>query len=93
MVAALVQSIAREFLVALNAEELNYTGKKLPEEVLPGDFLGSEREDEFIEVEIFVGDMGRLYFTMGINENLTLLTKLPATLTSSKELATVSAPL
>ena len=93
MVAALVQSIACEFLVALNAEELNYTGKELPKEVLPGYLFGSKGEHEFVEIEVFVSNVWCLYFTMAINENLTFLTKLPAALTSGEELATVGTPL
>ena len=93
MIAALVQSVASEFLVAFNAEKLYYTGKELPEEVLPGYLFGSKGEHEFVEIEVFVSNVRRLYFTVAINENLTFVTELPASLTSGEELAAVGAPL
>ena len=74
VIAALVQSVASEFLVALDAEELYHAGKQLPEEVLPGNLLGSEGEHEFVEVKVFVGNVRRLYLTVAVNENLTFFT-------------------
>ena len=93
VIAALVQSVASEFLVAFNAEELYYTGKELPEEVLPGYLFGSKGEHKFVEIEVFVGDVWCLDFSVAINENLTFVTELPASLTSGEELAAVGAPL
>ena len=93
MVTALIQAVTGEFLIAPNAVKLDNTGKELPEEVLPGYLFGSKGEHEFVEIEVFVGDVWRLDFSVAINENLTFVTELPAALTSGEELAAVGAPL
>ena len=54
MVTALIQAVTSEFLIAPDAVKLDNTGKELPEEVLPRDFLRSERQDEFVEFKAFI---------------------------------------
>ena len=48
VVVALIEVVAREFLVALSALELDHAGKKFPEEVFPGDFLRAQAQHKFV---------------------------------------------
>ena len=57
MVTALIQAVTSEFLIAPDAVKLDNAGEELPKEVLPGDFLGSEGKDEFVEIEVFVSNV------------------------------------
>ena len=54
MVTALIQAVTSEFLIAPDAVKLDNTGEEFPEEVLPRDFLRSERQDEFVEFKAFI---------------------------------------
>ena len=92
MVVTLVQLVARESTIARRALELDDTGEQLPKEVPPGDLLGPQAEDKFVQLEVFVRNVRRGQLSMSIDENLTLLTDFPATLAMSEELATVGAP-
>lgn len=57
VVAALAEFVACELVVACSALELDDAGEKLPEEISPGNFLSSQRQHEFIELEAFVSDV------------------------------------
>ena len=93
MVTALIQAVTGKFLIAFDAMKLDNTGKELPEEVLPRDFLCPERQDEFVEFEAFIGNVWRLKLAMSIHKDLALLTELPPALARSEERGAMCAPL
>lgn len=93
MVTALIQAVTGKFLIAFDAVKLDNTGKELPEEVLPRDFLCPERQDEFVEFEAFIGNVWRLKLAMSIHKDLALLTELPPALARSEERGAMCAPL
>lgn len=81
MVTALIEAVTGKFLVAFETVKLDNACEKLPEEVLPGDFLRAQRQDELVELETLVSHVWRLDLTVGVHENLALLTELPPSLT------------
>ena len=93
METALVELVACEALIALDAVELNHTGKELPEEVPPRNFLGPQTQDKFVELEAFISDVRSLQLAVSIYENLTFFTDLPSALRLSKQGRAMGTPL
>lgn len=93
VVTALIQAVTGKFLVAFEAVKLDNARKKLPEEVLPGNFLRAQRQDELVELEALICHVWRLDLAVGVYEDLTFLTELPSSLTRCEERGTVSTAL
>ena len=93
MVTALIQAVTSEFLIAPGAVKLDNTGEELPKEVLPRDFLRTERQDKFVEFKGFISNVWRLELAMSVHKDLALLTELPSALARGEERGAVGASL
>ena len=73
----MIEVIARELAAAIDTFKFKNACIQLPEQVMPGDFLGSKADNKLIQLKVLISDVFGLQTTSRVSKHYPLVALLP----------------